>query len=138
MLVDSHCHLDRLDLNAALAEAKIHNIGHILCVCIDLENFPKVLAIAEQYPHISASVGVHPTEIIPTEPTTNELIKLGSHAKVVAVGETGLDYYRDDSHKQIQQERFRAHIRAAKQLNKAIIVHSRYAREDTLQILKEE
>lgn len=145
MLVDSHCHLDRLDLTPhnndlanALTAAKDQGVGHILCVCIDLENFSKVLTIAENYPNVSASVGMHPTEILTKEPTTEELITLGSHTKVVAFGETGLDYYRDESNKAVQQERFRRHIQAAKQLNKPVIVHTRQARADTLQILKEE
>lgn len=145
MLVDSHCHLDRLDLSTyngdlklALEAARAQSVEHILCVCIDLENFPQVLQVAESYPNISASVGVHPTEVIPQDPTTEELIKLAQHSRVVAIGETGLDYYRDESHKAAQQERFRRHIRAAKQTDKALIVHTRQARVDTIAILKEE
>lgn len=140
MLVDSHCHLDRLDIdvNQALENAKQNSVDYFLCVCIDLDNFPTVLQIAEQHSQVFASVGVHPTEIIKHEPSADELIKLASHPKVVALGETGLDYYRDDSQKEIQQQRLRNHIRAAKQVNKPLIIHTRQARSDTIQILKEE
>jgi len=145
MIVDSHCHLDRLDLTKyqgdltlALAAAKEKSVEHFLCVCIDLNNFTQVLQIAEAYPNVSASVGVHPTEILAQEPTVAELVTLANHPKVVALGETGLDYYREESNKEIQQERFRSHIRAAKQVNKPLIVHTRQAQEDTIQILTEE
>lgn len=145
MLVDSHCHLDRLDLtpyngdlSLALEAAKKNSVGHILCVCIDLDNFHKVLEIAENYPNITASVGVHPTEVLPEEPPTDELIKLAAHPKVVALGETGLDYYREETNKPVQQERFRRHIQAAKQTGKPLIVHTRQAREDTVRMIKEE
>jgi TatD DNase family protein len=138
-IVDSHCHLDRLegDLKQALDAAEKNDVRHILCVCIDLENFKSVLAIAEQYPHISASVGLHPTDVM-TVPSTDKLIKLSLHPKVVAFGETGLDYYRDTANKDQQQESFRNHIRASKQTNKPVIVHPRAAKDDTLQIIKEE
>lgn len=144
-LVDSHCHLDRLDLSQhnndlqqALNAAAQHGVVHFLCVCVDLATFPKVLTIAENYPHISASVGLHPTEVIAHEPTTEELVALGNHPKIVAFGETGLDYYHTDTDPATQQQRFRQHIRAAKQLNKPLIVHTRQARADTIRILKEE
>ena len=144
MLVDSHCHLDRLDLTQhqnsldnALDAAKQENVNYFLCVCIDMDNYQNVIDIAECYPHVSASVGLHPTELVENEPTLEELVARGQHPKIVAVGETGLDYYRD-SHKALQQERFRCHIRAAIALNKPLIVHSRSAREDTIRILQEE
>lgn len=145
MLVDSHCHLDRLDLtlhqnslDRALDAAKAAGVSHLLCVCIDMQNYAAVLKIAENYPHVSASVGLHPTEIAAQEPTLSELIACGQPSKVVAVGETGLDYYREDHCKALQQDRFRCHIRAAKALNKPLIVHSRAARLDTIRILQEE
>jgi hydrolase, TatD family len=145
MLVDSHCHLDRLDLtlhqnslDCALDAASAAGVNHLLCVCIDMQNYATVLTIAENYPHVSASVGLHPTEIVVQEPTLAELVACGQHPKVVAVGETGLDYYRADHHKMLQQDRFRCHIRAAKALNKPLIVHSRAARLDTIRILQEE
>jgi TatD DNase family protein len=143
--VDSHCHLDCLDLNyfqkdlgQLLELAREKGVSHFLCVCIDLENFPTVLAIAERFIDVSASVGLHPTERVNSEPSLAELLKLAKHPKVVAIGETGLDYYRDTSQKEEQQERFRRHIRAALAVNKPLIVHTRDAREDTIAILKEE
>lgn len=145
MLVDSHCHLDRLDLSPynhdlslALTAAKEKSVEHILCVCIDLENFPAVLNIAKQYSFVSASVGIHPTEVIAREPTVQELLELASDPNIVAFGETGLDYYRDDSQKDIQLERFHTHIQAAKHANKPLIVHTRHARADTIRMIKEE
>jgi TatD DNase family protein len=144
-LVDSHCHLDRLDLSSyqdnlslALQAAHEQGIVHMLCVSIDLEQAPVLQKIAEQYPHISISVGLHPTEEKEHEPSVEELIALAQHPKVVAIGETGLDYYRVEEASLWQQERFRRHIQAAKQLDKAIIVHSRNARADTIRIIKEE
>lgn len=145
MLVDSHCHLDRLDLTyfkkdlrACLDFARAQGIVHFLCVCIDLANFPAVLAIAEQFPDVSASVGVHPTEQVAEEATLDELINRARHPKVVALGETGLDYYHENTQQSLQQQRFRQHIRAAIAVNKPLIVHTRQAREDTLNILREE
>ena len=144
-LIDSHCHLDCLDLNyfqkdlgQLLELAREKGVRHFLCVCIDLENFPAVLAIAEQFSDVSASVGVHPTEHVDNEPSLAELIALAKHPKVVAIGETGLDYYRDTTRKEEQQSRFRRHIQTALAVNKPLIVHTRDAREDTLAILKEE
>lgn len=145
MLVDSHCHLDQLDLaeynghlELALAAAKNNNVGYFLCVCIDLNNFPAVLAIAEKYPNISASVGVHPNEQNSPEPSVEELVKLAQHPEVVAIGETGLDYYRSAGELEWQRDRFRNHIRAAIATNKPLIVHSRHTGSDTIDILKEE
>lgn len=145
MLVDSHCHLDRLDLDYfkkdlsdCLDFARAQGVLHFLCVCIDLSHFPNVLAIAERYTDVSASVGVHPTEQVAEEATLDELIKLAQHPKVVALGETGLDYYRENTQRALQQHRFRQHIRAAIAVKKPLIVHTRQAREDTLRLLKEE
>lgn len=142
---DSHCHLDRLDLNyfqhdlqQILAFAREQGIIHFLCVGIDLETFGNVIHIAEQFSDVSASVGVHPTEQLDKEPTVNELLALARHPKIVAIGETGLDYYRDESQKDLQQARFRRHIQAAIEIDKPLIVHTRQAREDTIRILKEE
>lgn len=145
MLVDSHCHLDRLDLTAyqgnlglALEAAKKVGVGHILCVSIDKDNARAVIEIADTYPNVTASVGVHPTEEAELDLTYNELIELASHPRVVAIGETGLDYYRSSGDLTWQQQRFRRHIHAAKHTNKPLIVHTRDAREDTLAILREE
>lgn len=146
LLVDSHCHLDQLDLtpyggdlSKALAKAHEMEVKHFLCVCITLEHFKDVLAVAEQYPQVDASVGLHPNEVdILKEPTADDLVLLANHPKVVAIGETGLDYYRSTGDVEWQRERFRQHIRAAKSTGKPLIVHSRQAKEDTLAILREE
>jgi len=144
-LVDSHCHLDQLDLSVyngdlskALQAAQDQGVGYFLCVCITLEDYPAMRTLIEPYDNISASVGLHPNEKISVEPTLETLIQLGQDNKVIAIGETGLDYYRSEGDLDWQRERFRRHIRAAIALNKPIIVHSRQAREDTLSILKEE
>jgi TatD DNase family protein len=145
MLIDSHCHLDQLDLaeyqgdlSLALQAAKDQDVQRFLCVCIDLDHFPAIVKIAEQYAQIWATLGLHPTEAIDQEPTIADLIALANHPKVIGIGETGLDYYRCDGDTEWQRQRFRNHIRAAKALKKPIIVHSRMARDDTIQILKEE
>jgi TatD DNase family protein len=145
MLVDSHCHLDRLDLTKydgklalALDAAKQADVGHILCVCIDKDNAAAVAKIANDHRNISASVGVHPTETAEGDLTLPELITQASQPCIVAIGETGLDYYRSSGDLTWQQERFRRHIRAAKEVGKPLIVHTRDAREDTIRILREE
>lgn len=145
-LVDSHCHLDQLnlshygdDLTRVLQQAREFSVEHILCVCITLENFQDVLDIAKNYPHISASLGVHPTEWDGKNPTTDELIALAQDTAVVAIGETGLDYFHMQGEQlNWQQERFRKHIAAAKSVRKPLIIHTRDAAKDTLQIMQEE
>ena len=144
-LVDSHCHLDQLDLSPyagdlsrALLEAKNQGVQHFLCVCITLQDFPEVLRIAKNYSNVSTSVGLHPNEVVDVEPTAESLLTLINDDKIVAVGETGLDYYRSSGELAWQKERFRQHIRAAKASQRALIIHSRQAKADTLQILKEE
>lgn len=143
-LVDSHCHLDMLDLTpygGDLAQAVNHarevGIAYILNVSVSLKDFPAVLATAEQYSFVSASVGLHPNEQ-DEETSAAELVKLASNSKIVAIGETGLDYYRSTGELDWQQERFREHIRAAREVKKPVIVHSRQAKEDTIRLLKEE
>lgn len=145
MLVDSHCHLDRLELTpydgrlaGALEKAHAAGISHMLCVCIDMENFPVIVRIAEQYPNISLSVGVHPNERDGHEPDVEELVALAAHPKVVAIGETGLDFFRSEGDVEWQRQRFRQHIRAARLCGKPLIVHMRDATEDTLLLLAEE
>lgn len=142
---DSHCHLDQLDLvlyegdlSKALLKANQQDVYHFLCVCITLEHFNDVLNIAKKYPNVVASVGLHPNEEVGNEPSAEELAKLASDEKVVAIGETGLDYYRSQGDVEWQRERFREHIRAAKLINKPLIIHSRQAQSDTLKILREE
>ena len=148
-LVDSHCHLDRLDLspwdgdlNGALDSAIDQGIGHFLCVAIDLEHFPDILDIARSNEKVSVSVGVHPNESVSHEPSVEELVELAGDPNVVAIGETGLDYFRsqadEENDLEWQRQRFRTHIAAAKHTGKPLIIHMRDATEDTLQILEEE
>ncbi len=143
-LVDSHCHLDMLDLtpydgdlDQAVQSARSRGVGHILNVCVSMKDFPQVLATAKQYPFVSASVGLHPNEQ-DEETSADELINLAQDDKVVAIGETGLDYYRSSGEVEWQRQRFREHIRAAKETGKPLIVHSRQAKDDTIRLLKEE
>ena len=145
MLVDSHCHLDRLDLTpfdgrleGALENAREHGVGHMLCVCIDIEHLDDVLTPARQYDFVTASVGVHPNEHEGEEPDFDRLVTLAQDEQVVAIGETGLDYFRSEGDLEWQRERFRQHIAAAKQTGKPLIIHMRDATADTLKILKEE
>ncbi len=144
-LVDSHCHLDRLDLSPfdgqlknALQAVTEQGVGHFLCVCIDLEHFENVLQAARQFSNVSASVGVHPNETKGQDPSIEELVTLAANEHVVAIGETGLDYFRSEGDLTWQQNRFRNHIAAARQTGKPLIIHMRDAAQDTLQILKEE
>lgn len=145
MFIDSHCHLDRLDfaklgtdLDGALALARARGVQHFLCIGVDLETLPNVLAVAEAYDDVSASVGVHPLHLDSLEPEIEQLIQLAAHPKVVAIGETGLDYHYDQENPADQQRRFRKHIEAARRTGKPLVVHTRAARADTIAILKEE
>jgi len=141
-LVDSHCHLNFDPLNASLpavlARAQENGVSHMLCVSVTLEKFPEVRALAEQHDNIFASVGVHPNERDIAEPTVEQLQALAEHPRVVAIGETGLDYYRSEGDLTWQQERFRTHIRAARAARKPLIIHTREAPADTLRIMAEE
>lgn len=145
MLVDSHCHLDLLDLSdydnnlaSVLARAKNEGVSHLLCVCIEIEHFPRILKIAQSFPCIHVSVGVHPT-VHEQQPTSAEkLIQLAQDEKVVAIGETGLDYFRATGNLDWQRERFRNHIRAAIEAKKPLIIHTREAESDTIKIMREE
>ncbi len=145
MLVDSHCHLDRLnlapfdgDFGTFMARAAETGVGHMLCVCIDMEAYPSMLSLVEGYPRVSVSAGVHPNESGGYEPSAEELIELAAHPKNVAIGETGLDYFRSEGDLEWQRRRFRTHIAAAKACGKPLIIHTRDAREDTLRIMREE
>ena len=142
MLVDSHCHLDfpelANDTPGVLAEMRDHGVSHALCVAVTLEDFPKVKALAEQHENLYASVGTHPD--YPDHPavTVEELVELADHPRVVAIGETGLDYYRLDGDLEWQRERFRTHIRASRIARKPLIIHTRAAAVDTIAIMKDE
>lgn len=146
MLIDSHCHLDRLDLapyqndfSRLIGETVESGVSHLLCVSITLEKYVGMRSLVDPHSEISVSVGVHPTEEHCEEPDIARLIDLADDSRVVAIGETGLDYFRcDASHQDRQQARFRTHIRSAIAVQKPLIIHTREAREDTLRILREE
>jgi TatD DNase family protein len=142
MLVDSHCHLNFPELKARLPEllkAMADNgVTHALCICVDLAELPDVLSIAGEHDNLYATVGVHPDYQETHDPTVEELVELAGHPKVVAIGETGLDYYRLTGDLEWQRERFRRHIRAARQCGKPLVIHTRSAAADTLRLMREE
>jgi TatD DNase family protein len=142
MLVDSHCHINFVDyadrIPQVLDNMARNQVSHALCVCVNLADFPGVLALAQQHAQLFASVGVHPDQSEDAGPDLNELIERAKHPKIVAIGETGLDYYRQNGDLEWQRERFRTHIRAARQCRKPLIIHTRGAGEDTLRLMREE
>lgn len=142
MLVDSHCHLNFPELASNLPEIfanmKESGVGLALCVSVNLTDFHAVIALAETYPHLYASVGVHPDHEEEEGPTVEQLVKLANHPRVIAIGETGLDYFRLNGDLEWQRERFRNHIRAAIRCGRPLIIHTREAAEDTLRIMEEE
>lgn len=142
MLVDSHCHLDFPDLAGNLTRVldlmRTNDVGFAVCIGVTLEDFPRILAIVEEHPQLFASVGVHPEGKDVLEPSVADLVRLGQHPKVIAIGETGLDYYWHKDAPEWQRERFRVHIHAAIELGKPLVVHNRDATADTLRLLKEE
>ncbi len=142
MYIDSHCHINFPDLAARmpeiLARMAENQVTHALCVSVDLPDFPQVLELAERYPNVFASVGVHPDYPDTVEPTVEDLVRLADHPKIVAIGETGLDYFRLEGDLEWQRERFRTHIRASRATGKPLIIHTRSAADDTLRIMEEE
>lgn len=146
MFVDSHCHLNFKGLIERLPQLlenmRTHSVSHALCVSVDLETLPEVLAVAQAHDNLFASVGVHPDYENVQEPSVAQLIELAAHPKVVAIGETGLDYYRLEGRApadmEWQRARFRTHIRAACAVNKPLIIHTRAAAEDTLTLMRAE
>jgi TatD DNase family protein len=142
MFVDSHCHLDFPELierkDDILALMAQNQVDQALCVSVKLETFPRVLALAEAYPHLYASVGVHPDNNDCEEPDVERLLALAAHPRVVAIGETGLDYYWHKDKPEWQRERFRTHIRAANACDKPLIIHTRDSADDTLRLMREE
>lgn len=142
MLVDSHCHLDFPDLSRRLPEIlgrmNENGVGWAVCIGVNLEDFPGVLALAEAHPNLYATVGVHPEYADVEEPGEQILAELAGHPKVIAVGETGLDYHWQKDRPKWQRDRFRRHIRAAIGAGKPLVVHMRDAADDTLRILEEE
>ena len=146
MFVDSHCHIDFPDFegghDALLARMAAAQVTHALCVSVTMPEYPRVLALAKRYDNIFASCGVHP-DYVPTddpnfEPSVDDLIQLSNDPKVVAIGETGLDYFRLKGDLDWQRERFRTHIRAAIETKKPLIIHTRAASSDTIRIMQEE
>ena len=141
-LVDSHCHLNFEPLNAelpaVLERARSNGVSHMLCVSVTLESFPAIQTIARAHEHIYASVGVHPNERDGDDPSVDALATLAADPRVIAIGETGLDYFRSHGDMTWQHERFRRHIRAARTTGKPLIIHTRDAATDTLRIMKEE
>jgi TatD DNase family protein len=145
MLVDSHCHLDRLDLSAhqgsldaALAAARQRGVNHFLCIGVSADNTAAVKALAERYDDVDCSVGVHPLDLNPgAEPVLDWLLSELEHPRVVAIGETGLDYHYEPEAAALQQRSFRLHLDAAKASGKPVIVHTRAARADTLALLRQ-
>jgi len=142
MLVDSHCHLnfpELLENLPAIKQAMFDNeVGYALCISVTLPDFPQVLALAEANNNFYASVGVHPDYENIEEPTVAGLVALASHPKVIAIGETGLDYFRLAGDLEWQRTRFRTHIRAAIACGKPLVIHTRNSAEDTIRIMREE
>ncbi len=145
MLVDSHCHLDRLDLaihngslDAALDAARARGVQHFLCIGVSAANAAAVKNLAEQYADVDCSDGVHPLDLQPgAAPVLDWLLAELNHPHVVAIGETGLDYHYEPEAAELQQQSFRLHLDAARITGKPVIVHTREARADTLALLRE-
>jgi len=140
-LVDSHCHIDFEDLakrqDKVLENARNNEVAYMLAVSVCLEDFPRVLKLAQEHKHIFASVGVHPNHKGTHEPNVEELIALGNDPNIIAIGETGLDYFHNEGDPSCQQKRFQCHIEAARSLNKPLIIHTRNAAEDTMNSLRD-
>jgi TatD DNase family protein len=128
---------DKGDLNHVIQRAQSEGIQHFLNVSVSLKNTDTLINMAEKYPFVSASIGLHPNQQ-DEEVDIDTLVMLGAHPKIVAVGETGLDYFRSEGDLEWQRARFRTHIAAAKQLNKPLIIHTRQAKDDTIRIMQEE
>lgn len=142
MMIDSHCHLDFPELaeilDEVLANMRHSGVSHALCVGVTLENFPRIRQLVERHEQLYASVGVHPDHELEAGPTQAMLVQLAQHPRVVAIGETGLDYFRLKGDLEWQRARFRNHIRAARECRKPLIIHCREAAQDTLRIMAEE
>jgi TatD DNase family protein len=142
MFVDSHCHLDfpelAADLPRVLSAMREARVTHALCISVDLPDFPRVHALAAAHAQLYASAGTHPDYADVEEPSVERLVALARLPKVVAIGETGLDYYRREGDLAWQRQRFRTHIRAAREARRPLVVHTRAAVDDTLAIMREE
>ncbi len=142
MFVDSHCHLDfpelSADLPAVLRAMRENRVTHALCIGVEMDAWPAVHALATGHANLYASVGVHPDYADLVEPTVDLLVARAEQPKVVAIGETGLDYFRQSGDLEWQRARFRTHIRAAREAGKPLVVHTRAAADDTIAIMREE
>ena len=145
MLVDSHCHIPLVTqdqppdaVDRVLSEAREQDVGHMLCVSVDIESFPGVLGLARRYDNVSASFGIHPNSELAAEPEVDALLAYARDEAVIAIGETGLDYYRSSGDLEWQRERFRRHIACARACGKPLIIHSRDAKADVLALLEQE
>ncbi len=145
MFIDSHCHLDLIDpdqegqnLPDLLASAAANDVDAMLCVSVSLEKFPSMMSLIEPHAQVYASVGVHPVTDCEKEPEISELVALADNDKIIAIGETGLDYYHCEGDMEWQHERFRRHIEASKQTGKPLIIHTRDAKKETIQLMREE
>lgn len=144
LLVDSHCHLDRLDIDqcggsvaAALARARECGVGRVLCISIDADNIETVVELAAAHEGVSATVGVHPLHAHEHTVSEQQILRWAQRPGVVGIGETGLDYYYGQQHKAVQRESFACHLSAAAGAGMAVVVHTRDAREDTLALIRE-
>jgi len=144
MYIDSHCHLDRIDLKdfdnsfeKLLESIQQGQVERMLCVSINLEDYPAMKQLVQNHSHIDVSVGVHPCDTQDDITKLQKLVELGSDPKVVAIGETGLDYYYSADSREQQMASFRVHMQAANELNKPVIIHTRDAQQDTLDILRD-
>ena len=139
-LTDSHCHIDfeplGADLPGVLERAAANEVAYLLCVSVNLEDYPRIAKMAAAHPNIYASVGVHPNAVDCRDPAADELVELATNPEVVAIGETGLDYFRTDGQPRWQRRRFENHIEAAKASGKPLIVHTRAAADDTMELLE--
>lgn len=145
MYVDTHCHLQLLDyaklgtdMDLVVQQAVENKVFNLVCVATHMDQVEDLYNIAEKYINVKISVGLHPNEEIEVEPTVDNYLLAAKHPQVIAIGETGLDYYRTPENTSGQQQRFKNQIQAAKQCNKPLIVHTRNAKEDTLAILRAE
>lgn len=145
MFIDSHCHIDCIDLkdhgdsmDVLMQQAADDGVEHMLCVCIDLQQYQAMYDVVKNYPQVSVSAGMHPTHAVGDALSVEQILNVVNREEVVAVGETGLDYFYQKDKPEWQKNRFRYHIAAAKEVNKPIIVHTRDAREDTIDIIKQE
>lgn len=147
MLIDSHCHLNMLDLTEfdhdldhVMQRAQAEGVERLLSVCVHPNDLPALAKIAERYPNVWTSAGIHPNEHVEQEPTAEQLSVMANHRSCIAIGETGLDYYRtvEEVDKESQRKRFRTHIQVSRQLQKPLIIHTRQASHDTLRLMAEE